>query len=170
MAIQIILCVETKKSADTDTIYIMDTINRWYKIDNTTKLSKINMNSKTRYNSKDVVKEIAEKKRNYIHGETRGVYFIDTDKYESNQEHARELTLISTYCENHSYDLVWFCHDVEEVYLGYKVAASQKVREATVFRKKNRIQEIQEKQLSCKIKRVNTSNILDVLDKYLPRK
>ena len=29
MAIQMILCVETKKSADTDSIYILDTINAY---------------------------------------------------------------------------------------------------------------------------------------------
>ena len=43
MAIQMILCVETKKSADTDSIYILDTVNRWYKVDNKVKISKINM-------------------------------------------------------------------------------------------------------------------------------
>lgn len=61
MAIQMIFCVETSKSADTDSIYILDTINRWYKVDNKLKISKINMNTKSRYNSKDVVREIAQK-------------------------------------------------------------------------------------------------------------
>ena len=37
MAIQMILCVETKKSADTDSIYILDKISRWYKVDDKVK-------------------------------------------------------------------------------------------------------------------------------------
>ncbi len=79
MAIQMILCVETKKSADTDSIYILDTINRWYKVDNKIKISKINMNSKSRYNSKNVEREIAQKKKAFVIGDTRVIYFIDTD-------------------------------------------------------------------------------------------
>lgn len=70
MAIQMILCVETKKSADTDSIYILDTIRHCYKINNKIKLTKINMNSKSRYNSKDVVREIARKKKEFVLGET----------------------------------------------------------------------------------------------------
>ena len=83
MAIQMILCVETKKSADTDSIYILDTISRWYKVDNKVKISKINMNSKSRYNSKDVVREIAKKEKEFVLGDTHVIYFIDTDQYDT---------------------------------------------------------------------------------------
>ncbi len=62
------------------------------------------------------------------------------------------------------------CHDVEEVFWGHKVSDSQKVQEAFSFRKKKRITEISSKNLSSKDKRTCTSNILDVLDKYLIRK
>lgn len=170
MAIQMILCVETKKSADTDSIYILDTISRWYKIDNKIKISKINMNTKSRYNSKDVMREIAQKKRAYTHGETRVIYFIDTDQYEKNPDHARELDEISRYCKDNEYDLVWFCHDVEEVFLGHKVSDSQKVQEATAFRRKKKIEEMQIEKLMCNTKRAYVSNILNILDKYLERK
>ena len=95
MAIQMILCVETKKSADTDSIYILDTISRWYKVDNKVKISKINMNSKSRYNSKDVVREIAKKEKEFVLGDTHVIYFIDTDQYERNPEHEREWKEIS---------------------------------------------------------------------------
>lgn len=170
MAIQMILCVETKKSADTDSIYILDTINRWYKVDNTIKISKINMNSKSRYNSKDVTREIAQKKKAFVLGESRVIYFIDTDQYERNHDHAKELNEISRYCEDNDYDLVWFCHDVEEVYWGHKVSDSQKVQEATTFRRKKKIEEMQIEKLSCNTKRAYVSNILNVLDNYLDRK
>ena len=62
------------------------------------------------------------------------------------------------------------CHDVEEVFWGHKVSDFQKVQEAFSFRKKKRITEISSKNLSSKEKRTCTSNILDILDKYLRRK
>lgn len=170
MAIQMILCVETKKSADTDSIYILDTINRWYKVDNKVKISKINMNSKSRYNSKDVVREIAKKKKEFVLGDTHVIYFIDTDQYDRNPEHERELKEITRYCEDNGINLVWFCHDVEEVFLGHKVSDSQKVQEATTFRRKRKIEEIQIEKLSCNTQRAYVSNIMNILDKYLARK
>lgn len=170
MAIQMILCVETKKSADTDSIYILDTINRWYKVDNKVKISKINMNSKSRYKSKDVVREIANKKKEFVLGDTHVIYFIDTDQYDRNPEHERELKEITHYCGDNGFDLVWFCHDVEEVFLGHKVSDSQKVQEATTFRRKKGIEGIQMEKLSCNTKKACASNIMNILDKYLPRK
>ena len=165
-----ILCVETKKSADTDSIYILDTINRWYKVDNKVKISKINMNSKSRYNSKDVVREIAKKKKEFVLGDTHVIYFIDTDQYDRNPEHEKELKEITRYCEDNGINLVWFCHDVEEVFLGHKVSDSQKVQEATTFRRKRKIEEIQIEKLSCNTQRACVSNIMNILDKYLARK
>ena len=52
MGKQIILCVETNKQADTDSTYIMDAIRHNYVIDNSVKISKIYMKTKTRYNYK----------------------------------------------------------------------------------------------------------------------
>lgn len=170
MAIQMILCVETNKSADTDSVYIYDTIKHWYKVDNKVKLSKINMNTKSKYNSKGVVREIAKMKKNYVLGETKVIYFIDTDQYEKNPDHAREFDEISQYCEENDYELVWFCHDVEEVFLGHRVSDSQKVKEAETFRRKRKIDEVQITKLSCDDKRACTSNIIKVLDKHLVRK
>ena len=56
MAIQLILCVETNKKADTDSKYIFETIRYYYNVDNSVKLSKIYMGTKTKYNSKEVLK------------------------------------------------------------------------------------------------------------------
>ena len=68
MAIQLILCVETNKKADTDSKYIFETIRYYYNVDNSVKLSKIYMGTKTKYNSKEVLKEIKQKKSMFSHG------------------------------------------------------------------------------------------------------
>lgn len=52
MGIQIILCVEADKHAKTDEIYIKDTIDWFYEIDRSVKLSFIYMNGKTNYASR----------------------------------------------------------------------------------------------------------------------
>lgn len=170
MAIQMILCVETNKKADTDSIYISETINYWYKINNQIKISKIYMNTKSKYDSKDVLRQIDKKSKAFTIGKTKVIYCIDTDQYEKNIEHLKELNNINQYCEKNNYDLIWFCHDVEEVYLEQRVLDSQKVQEAARFRKKKKIEEIQQYKLSCNEKLAYRSNILNILDKYLSRK
>lgn len=165
-----IICLETNKRADTDGIYITEVIRHWYNINNQIKLSRVYMNTKTRYNSKDVRREIDKKSKEFTIGETRVIYCIDTDQYEKNADHAKELDNISQYCKENDYDLIWFCHDVEEVFLGTSISDSQKVQEAAAFRRKNKIEEIPAANLSCNVKRARVSNILNILDKYLSRK
>ncbi len=52
MAIQLIFCVETNKRADTDSIYLSETINHLYLVNNKTKISKVYLNTKTRYKAR----------------------------------------------------------------------------------------------------------------------
>lgn len=170
MALQMIFCVETTKSADTDSIYIFDTIHHWYEINNKIKLSKIYMNSKSKYNSKDVLREIKQKQKAFVFGETKVIYCIDTDQYEKNPAHKRELDEIICYCDKNQYDLIWFCHNVEEVFLGKTISDSKKVQEASAFRRKRAIENLPVRNLSGNRKLARTSNILNILDKYLQRK
>lgn len=170
MAIQIIFCVETNKKADTDGIYISEIIRHLYQLNNQIKLSKVYMNTKSKYRSKDVLREITTKTKAFTIGETKVIYCIDTDAYEKDINHKTELNEITRFCGQNGYDLIWFCHNVEDVFLGKLIPDSQKVQEAAAFRRKQRIKEICPAQLSTDIKRVHTSNILLVLDKYLSRK
>lgn len=99
MAIQMILCMETNRKADTDSIYITETINYWYKMTNQVKISKIYMNTKSKYCARDVLREIDKKSKTFTIGKTSVIYCIDTDQYEKNIEHEKELCDISRYCE-----------------------------------------------------------------------
>lgn len=169
MAIQLIFCLETTKKADTDGIYISEVIRHLYQLNNQTKISKIYMGSKNKYASKGVLREIKEKTENYIFGETKVIYCIDTDDYDKDIKHANEMNQITRFCEHHSYDLIWFCHDVEDVFLGKKISDSQKVSESGAFRRNERIKDLSHDKLSCNVKKAHTSNILNILDQYLPR-
>ena len=169
MGVQIVLCLETRKQAATDYVYISETIKRFYAINNQTKISPIYMESKARYNSPAVLKEIKQKKRTYVSGETKIIYCIDTDRYEMDMNHSRELSEVSQFCQVNGYDLIWFCHDIEEVYLGKRVTKEQKVKEAGNFRRKSKIQEIAVENLTSNSKKVHRSNILIVLDQYMDK-
>lgn len=170
MSIQMILCVETNKRADTDYIYISETIKHLYKSDKRITINKVYMGSKTKYKSKEVLSSIKQLTKAFTIGETRVIYCIDTDAYETDMEHKKVFDDISRFCEENEYELIWFCHDIEDVYIGKKISDSQKVQEAGAFRKKNRIEEMDLTQLSGDIKRAHTSNILCILDKYFSRK
>lgn len=170
MAKQLIFCLETNKRANTDYIYIKDTIDFLYQKDNQIKISPIYMGTKTKYRSQDVLKEIKLKKKMYTQGETKVIYFIDTDAFEKSREHANAFQDIRQFCEKNGYELIWFCHDVEEVFWGRKIADNLKVREACTYREKGEISKILPEKLSSETVRANTSNLLCVLDKYLDRK
>ena len=66
--------------------------------------------------------------------------------------------------------MIWFCHDVEEVFLGQCVSDSQKVRAAASFRRKNEIRNIHIDTLTHGSFHVHSSNLMSIWDKYLPRK
>jgi hypothetical protein len=68
------------------------------------------------------------------------------------------------------YHFVWFCQDIEQVYLGNSVENSKKCIESASFKRKNLIIETDPAKLSSGNIRKNTSNIMQVLDQYLTRK
>lgn len=74
------------------------------------------------------------------------------------------------FCKENGYELIWFCHDVEDVFWRERVSDSQKVSKAADFRRQKKIQEVLLSKLSSKSLKNQSSNIMQVLDKYLDRK
>lgn len=170
MVKQLIFCLETNKRANTDYIYIKAAMDYLYENNDHIKISPVYMGTKTKYRSGGVWKEINEKKKMFIHGETKVIYFIDTDAFEKSIEHDKAFRDIQRFCEENDYDLIWFCHDVEEVFLGRKIPDDLKVREAGTYKRKKEIEKISPEKLSSETVQAYTSNFLCILDKYLDRK
>lgn len=126
------------------------------------------MGTKTKYKSKEIVKEIEEKKRQFS-GETKVIYCVDTDQYRSNADHQRELAEISNYCAEHQYDFVWFCQDIEDVYWGEEINDGEKVKVAGQFRAKKMIETMEPQKLKGQRMNRHYSNITLILDQYLNR-
>lgn len=93
------------------------------------------------------------------------IYFIDLDDYDTNYETKKLFEDIKKYCKTHAYELVFFCRDVEEVYLGKRVNDKDKVNEVKRFKSKKMIEAVLPQNLSQNEYKINGSNILNVLDK-----
>lgn len=74
------------------------------------------------------------------------------------------------YCNTNGYDFIWFCKDIECVYLGKKIERHDKQHQAANFKAKKQINKIDPKKLQYKDYQKNTSNILNILDQHLERR
>ena len=142
MSLQLIFVVETNKKCKSDWIYIKDTIDRFYQCDQAQlKLSPVYMDGRGKYKSKE--KEISRLIKDYSVDSkakrSKVIFCFDCDNYDTRPEDAEFLGNARQYCAENGYDFVWFCKDVESVYLGKKVDDKQKGTEAALFKAKKLI-------------------------------
>lgn len=171
MGLQLIFVVETNKKCKSDWIYIKNTIDRFYKYDKAhIRLSPVYMDGKTNYlyKEKEVKNLIKQYKATASNNETKVIYCFDCDEYDTKPEDLEFIKKTQKFCKNNRYEQVWFCKDIERVYLGKKVSDSQKKKEAEKFMAKKLIDGVPENNLISEKYGENLSNILKILDKYIP--
>ena len=170
MGQQLLFCIEADSKSKTDWVYIKATIERFYKLPNTVSVKPICMGGKTNYKRNRVIKDIKNAVNGFKNsGNTHVIYCIDTDNINSDPNREREFKEITDYCAEKKYKLIWFCRDVEEVYLGKHSEQSAKIDAAKKFKSSDAIMACSEKALACKQPSIKRSNILIVLDDYLER-
>lgn len=172
MGLQLIFVVETNRKCKSDWIYIKETIDCFYQYDKAqVKFTPVYMDGKGKYKNKE--KEISSLISQYAAGnkinQSKVIYCFDCDDYDSKPEDAEFLTTAKCYCVEKGYDFVWFCKDIERVYLGKKIDDNQKKQESATFKAKKIIDTIDESKLVVNNYRANTSNIMNVISKYLSR-
>lgn len=171
MSKQLLFCVETSSKAETDIVYIRETISNYYDLGNNIRIRFICFEGKGNYKKKDILKKIAEQVKRYkAIGTSHVIYCIDTDRYDTDPVQLRELDEIKHYCEQQGYDLIWFCRDVEDVFWGEQIHKDEKTRMAIKFRSSRQIRNVEDQKLRCEDYARHKSNILHVLDKHLYRK
>ena len=173
MSNHLIFCVESNKKAITDYIYIKHTIGHFYPFYNRadTKFSVVYMDGKGNYSKPKVARQI-EKYANHYRvtnpdGRNIVIYCFDCDDYDIKHEDKAFLVEAHDYCNRNGYRFVWFCKEVESVYLGKRVSDNEKVKEANAFARKKGIESIDGKKLRANAYRDTCSNICSVLDEYL---
>lgn len=173
MGLQLIFVVETNSKCKSDWIYIKETIDTFFEYDLAhVKLSTVYLNGKGNYRTKE--KEIESLKAQYKAGakdnRSQVILCLDCDDYDTKNEDKEFLENVEKYCKANSIDFVWFCKDIEQVYLGEKVPDSKKKDESARFKAKKMIGKVDLLRLTADTYKKNTSNIVNVLRKYLKEK
>jgi hypothetical protein len=169
VGVQLIFVVEANKSCKSDWIYIKSTIDYFYEYNRTgLKLSPVYMDGKGKYKQKEKeVKSLISQYSKVSKGnKSKVIYCLDCDECDSKSEDLTFLKTVKKYCDDRGYDFIWFCKDVEQVYIGKRVDKSQKKNESTKFKKNNLITKVDVHRLSGRDYRIKTSNIMTVLDSY----
>lgn len=173
MGLQLIFVVETNDKCKSDWIYIKDTIERFFYYDQTmVKLSPVYMNGKGNYKGKEkqITRLIDQYRVTQKENRSVVIYCFDCDDYDKKPEDMRFLQEVQRYCEEKHYEMIWFCKDIESVYLGRKVEDSKKQKEAAQFKSKKMIGQVSAERLNAEQFQVNRSNFLRVVGAYLERK
>ena len=132
------------------------------------KLSPVYMDGKGKYKQKEkkVKSLISQYSKASKGNKSKVIYCFDCDEYDNKIEDLTFLKTVKKYCDDRGYDFIWFCKDVEQVYIGKRVDNSQKKNESTKFKKNNLITKVDVHRLSGRDYRIKTSNIMTVLDSY----
>ena len=194
MALQLLFVVETNKKCKSDLIYIKDTIGKFYLYDRShVKLSTVYLDGKTKYKDNGKKREVEKLLKQYNNASTENksvvIYCFDYDDYDTKPDDKTFLEDVKKFCEKENkeeeqkvkkneenkqkswkvkYEFVWFCKDIERVYLGREVSDKEKKKESKKFKANNLINNVDERNLSEESYKNNSSNILTVLDKYIP--
>lgn len=170
MSLQLIFVVETNKKCQSDWIYIKDTIERFCDFDSLhTKLSPLYMDGKAKYKGK--VREIKDLEKKFAsqskENRTVVLYCFDCDNYDTSPEDERFLKEAREFCNDHGYEFVWFCKDIERVYIGKKVEDKQKKAEAEKFKRQQGIDKVDASKLEYRNYTNGCSNLIGILSEYL---
>ncbi|MEE3487139.1 MAG: hypothetical protein VZT48_03410 [Bulleidia sp.] len=170
MAQQILLCVEADSKSKSDWIYIKGFIHHFYCPDRNDKLLSIFMGGKSKYCSRSVTAEISSRKRIWKNGLTHVIICIDTDEMFQNPVFAAEFRKIISFCNEHQYELVWFCRDIEEVFVGKRISNTEKKSCAHSFRTGNRVSSLKPTDFQAEQPSIGRSNLSIILNRYFEKK
>ena len=107
--------------------------------------------------------------RNVSH-QSKVIYCFDCDNFDTNAEDENFLKNAKQYCEENGYEFVWFCRDIEHVYLGKSVPEKDKKPESVRFKANKMIKNVEKSRLSADGFKLQSSNIMNVLSKHLEQK
>ncbi len=172
--VQLLFCVETDKQCNSDWIYIKSFIDENYDYDRAgIRLEKAYMGGKGNYNTtkfKRIVESRIDNYRKKAKGETKVIYCFDCDEYDKDHRDAERLNQEKQFCEDNGFEFVWFCKDIESVFLGNKIPDDEKKTSAINYLRKGLVSKLDITKFEGDEFKHRLSNLAVVLDKYLSRK
>jgi len=174
--LQLIFCVETNSKCKSDFVYIRNTIDHFYDYDRAhVQFRPVYMDGKGNYNTRKTDRKIKELsvpfERASKNNESYTLFCFDCDDYDANPSDSRFLNDAYSFCKKKdNYRFVWFCKDVEDVYLGRRIENHQKKKEAEEYARKGLIKTLNINHLNFTSYLPHRSNLCVVLDEFLNRK
>lgn len=168
MAFQLVFVVEADDKSRSDYIYIRSVLNKWYNLHlrNDVKVSAVFMGGKGNCEKKSITNTIKSYEKKYSKiGKTHVIYCFDTDKYDSNPEDLKLLSKEEAFCRDNGYEFVWFCHNIEEVFLGKSVVDGEKTSRARKYAANEEVNSVNQNLLKAEDMGKRKSNLMIVLDK-----
>lgn len=160
----LLFVVEARRSSESDWMYLRSVILFYYGI-RCYRGKTIFAKTKSLLTYEKKIYEENEK----FDGKAKVIIIADVDENDDEQNHKIERR-----CKEKGYELVWMNMDVEDVFWGKRIDDKKKAKEAIKF------QRMGDKALESlgvdilmepnPLKKRHSSNLLLVLDKYLPRK
>lgn len=135
--IQLILVVESKKSAKTDSQYIRKLIMKLFDktiSDKDIKLSDVFMCGKSNYNKRSTIKQINDWKKYNAKGINYIIYFFDTDNVSDPTWMKKLSDEVIPFCSANKYEFVWFSYDIEDVFLQKQIEDKKKLSVASKYK------------------------------------
>ncbi|MBR2498726.1 MAG: hypothetical protein IKB67_03330 [Clostridia bacterium] len=167
----LIFCVECNKKSESDKMYISNVIKNFYKLDTSIKTRYLNFAGKGKYKSEKIKKEIEKIKAEPHYKQIKVVYCVDADKIQADPDTNKLNEEIKKYCKKNNYEFVWFCRNIEDVFLHKTINNSkEKIKAAKKVGRVGGIGLATEKTLTATKLSENKSNLMSVVDKVLQRK
>lgn len=166
---QLIFLVETDRKCKSDWMYIKSTLDYFYGIRTDIHYEVIYLGGKTKYDKNE--KQIEKLKKRFVNRNSFVFICIDLDNYQINLSDKNLNEKIKQYCNNKSYEMIWFNHNIEHDYLNEpKVESKAKKELSEKFMRKGMIQNVPNNKLMDSNYGIGKSNLLLVLDKYFKNK
>ena len=166
----IIFVIETKSSKyDSDGVYVKEVYQRFYSYNKYDTIFRfVYMDGKWNYNKKNVLNKINGEIKKFLsvgNKDYHVVYIADKDEYRTNQQDEKYVRMLTQFCKEKGYKLVWMDKNIEDVFLGHSVEQNQKIKEAARFKRDGLINHIPTKNLMDReCCRQHCSHILCVLN------
>jgi len=172
MSIGLIFVMETSAPGKSDHVYIQTVLDHFFIYKDVTILN-VFLDGKRNYSSKKTLSIIGNY-QSMLRSQaidSSVIYFIDTDSASFDYDQGSFFSNVSSFCKTKGFGLVWFCKNVENVFLGKEAnAIGSKLKAAKDFVRTSGINSIPKTALSQTAIKANGSNILLILSKYLPLK
>lgn len=171
---QLIFVFETSEEDKSDSIYVNAFLDKYFELDSNI-INNIFLKGKQNYNNKVVKRRINNLKKMALSTQnivTEVIYFIDLDSCgDINKDKGTYLGNLIEYIAANGYELVWFCKDIEEVFLNKTVnKKDNKTALAKDFVKTSGIEKLSLNRFSHNKFERYYSNIYNVLSAYLRTK